>query len=64
MTETEINERAPVASGGEARELQARLYRELGLLAVATALDVGLDRTEPAEGLDAAGAPASERRAA
>jgi len=37
-----------------ARDLQLRLYREIGMSAVAAALDVGLDAESPSEAADAA----------
>jgi hypothetical protein len=47
MSESRVVEPAPVQTANVPRDLLARLYREIGISAVAAALQVQVDRPEP-----------------
>jgi hypothetical protein len=64
MAEVQGQERQSIPARGDARDLQARLYREIGLLAVAAALEIRLDGARKASPTDTLVAPEREKRAA
>jgi hypothetical protein len=47
MSESRVVQPAPPSSATPPRDLLARLYREIGISAVAAALQVQVDRPEP-----------------
>jgi hypothetical protein len=64
MAEVQGQERQSMPARGDARDLQARLYREIGLLAVAAALEIRLDSARKTASTDTLVAPEREKRAA
>jgi hypothetical protein len=53
MSESRVVPPAPRASASVPRDLLARLYREIGISAVAAALQVQVDKPEPSAHIEA-----------
>jgi hypothetical protein len=64
MADLQDQDRPAGSKGADARELQARLCREMGLLAVAAALDVRPEVAFEAPATESRAVPTPEKRAA
>ena len=53
MSESRVVQPAPPSTASVPRDLLARLYREIGISAVAAALEVQVDRPQPSAHIEA-----------